>query len=280
MTDGFPASAARKLAAKYPTPPSMNYLANCSNGVAGRKRSRNDMADDHEADGGRAAAEPLKPKVEPILGPGMTLVYPDEPQLNISPESQSGTWMEERATTEIKVAAPQRPRIIARKSQRMCSIDVSGTTSPVTGYSEIDPIVLRLGIGWKRIPDIQAAAIAGQQNFIKNQFEFNDPRILLQHEGLGIFVVRTKPASAEGYWDQWWLFTDDLKSCRFLCHDENDLFRRLNNKRQDERGNWRPDILVEGPVIRARDAAAEKVEAVVSDVPTAAPAAMDVDMQG
>jgi hypothetical protein len=277
MTDSSHYSPPKKFATRYPTPPSMNYLAKAPNGVAGRKRSRADIGEDFEDSPGGPVPAPPKPKAEPIFGPGMTLIYPEEPRLNISPESQTGTWAEERADTNVKVEAMQRPRVTARKSQRLSRNDVNATTTSPSPL-EIDPIVLRLGIGWKRIPDAHAPAVAGQQNFIKKQFSFNNPQILLQHEGLGIFIVRTKPSSAEGYWDQWWLFTNDLKSCRFLCHDENDLFRRLSNKRQDDRGNWQPDILVEGPVVRAKDVA-DSAEAVASAVPRPV-AVEDVEMQG
>jgi len=184
------------------------------------------------------------------MGPGMTL-YSEDQTLNISPESQSGTWMEEveaaNQDPQSSAAGAARPRMVARKSQRRLS------NGPRDYHEEIDPIVLQLGIGWKRPAASQSSAVAGSETFIRNQFSLNDPRILLHHEGLGIYVVRTEPARAKGYWYQWWLFRDDLKSCRFLCNDDNDIFRRLNNKREDERGNWIPDILVEGPEVFARD---------------------------
>ena len=283
MTDSYPVSSTKRFTAKYPVPPSINYLATCSHSIAGRKRSRAD--EDHDGD---ALASPVsapvpalsKPRPEPILGPGMTLIYPDEPQPAISPESQSGTWIEDRAAPVVKIEPVRRPIITARKSQRLLSVNDPGSISSAAADVEIDPIVMRLGIGWKRIPQDHAST-AGQASCIKDQFSFGDPQILLQHEGLGILVVRTKPASAQGYWDQWWLFTDDLKSCRFLCHEESDLFRRLSNKRQDERGNWQPDILVEGPVVRAKHIVVEAAQPVASNIPPPASApAVDVEMQG
>jgi hypothetical protein len=240
----------KKFVSKYPPPPSLNYLSRSSDGIAGRKRSRGDIGDDNdgelEASSRPIAIEPINTQTEPIYGPGMTLIYPDEPSLNISPESQSGTWMEEKADEPI-VDASTRPRIIARKSR--CRIDT--TSANGANHDEIDPIVIQLGLGWKRLTENQNAAIAGSETFIKNQYDISEPRILLHSEGLGIYVVRTEPP--HGYWSQWWLFREDLKSCRFLCNDENDLFRRLNNKRRDERGNWIPDILTGGPEVFAKD---------------------------
>ena len=232
---------------KHPTPPSMNYIANSSTGTAGRKRSRADIDDDNEDE---ATSTTTKSRVEPIMGPGMTLIYPDEPQLNIAAESQSGTWMEEKADSA--AAAVSRPRIISRKSQRL-NHDSDPAASSGSQSFEIDPVVLRLGIGWKRLSEHQAAAIAGQEAYIRNQYPFQEPRILLQHEGLGIYIVRIKSENAQGHWYDWWIFKDDLKSCSFLCNDETELFHRLSNKIQDERGNWLPDILTVGSVVYAKD---------------------------
>jgi hypothetical protein len=247
---------------KYPTPPSMNYIANSSS-TAGRKRSRADIGDEHDEEHAASVTiEPSKPKAEPIMGPGMTLIYPDDPQLNIAAESQSGTWMEEKADATPSPVHPERPRIIARKSMRLNENDPTSNSASQT--LEIDPVILKLGIGWKRVSEHQAAAVAGEETYIRKQYSFREPNILLQHEGLGIYIVRTKPDDAHSCWDNWWLFKDDLKSCRFLCNDEAELFRRLSNKVQDERGNWFPDILVVGPVVHAKDVSdsLQQVEAV------------------
>jgi len=251
---GSNSSSAKKFAPKFPTPPSMNYLAQSSNGVAGRKRSRADIGDEHELELQASAGpvQPPKPKVEPILGPGMTLIYPDEPTLNISPESQSGTWMEEKAENEVIIDEPtvERPKLAARKSQRRIS-DIEAASDA----NALDPIVLRLGIGWKRMSENQAASVAGQETYIKKQYPYvQQPKILLLHEGLGIFVVRSATIDLRGLQHQWWLFTEDLNSCRLLCNDsEEEVFRRLSNKKQDERGNWIPDILADGQIIHAKD---------------------------
>jgi hypothetical protein len=242
-------SPPRKSPPKYPIPPSLNYLAKSSNGMAGRKRSRADIGDDHEDDfqGSAGPVQPLKPKVEPIMGPGMTLIYPDEPALNIAAESQTGTWKEEKAETSSAETAVARPRIAARKSQRR-SVDT--TTDAASG--EQDPIVLRLGVGWKRTPDSQAS---GSETYIKNQYPYvKQPKVLLQHEGLGVLVARSEPIDLRGLLHQWWIFTEDLNQCRLLCNsDEEEVFRRLSNKRQDERGNWIPDILADGQIISGKD---------------------------
>lgn len=232
---------------KYPQPPSINYLARVSNGVAGRKRSR-DGEDDHAGEL-EATSKPIAmpPKPEPVLGPGMTLVYPAEPQLNISAESQSGTWMEEYNTD----SPTARPRLVARKSR--CMAEDLPAVQSIESPAGIDPILRELGIGWRQLTDTQQSAIAGSETYIRNQYDLNSPKIVLQHEGLGIYVVKSEPLSAQGYWSQWWLFQENLKSCRFLCNDDSQLFARLSNKRLDERGHWVPDIKYEGPEVYAKD---------------------------
>lgn len=278
----------KRFIPKYPPPPSLNYLAQSSNAVAGRKRSRTDIGEEEDdlaaSDSIDGSSEPMfpdaakpKPKPEPILGPGMTLIYPDEPSLNISPESQSGTWLEDMADADTVTtnssnggcgqhsprSSPARPRPVARKSQRLLDENDAGVSmhqgansnsnpSSSSGAEEIDPIVLHLGVGWKRLDGAdRTGAIAGNETYIKKQFPLDDPRIMLSHEGWGIFVVR-----ADARCGQWWLFKDDLRTCRFLTNDESDLFRRLSNKLFDpQRGIWHPDILAEGPELMAKDVA-------------------------
>lgn len=250
-------SPTRKFAPKLPTPPpSINYLAQSDHTVCGRKRSRADIGDDHEAELEALAGpvQPPNPKVEPRYGPGMTLIY-DEPELNISPESQSGTWMEEKADTDAASTAAaivDRPRLPARKLSRKVNL-LDGLENTAT--SGIDPIVMRLGIGWKRMSEAQSASVAGDEAFIRNQYPYvQSPKVLLHHEGLGIYVVRSDPIDCRGTTHQWWLFKEDLKSCRLLCNaNEDDVLRRLANKIQDERGNWVPNILADGQVIHAKD---------------------------
>jgi hypothetical protein len=239
-------------------PPSLNYLAQSDHSICGRKRSRADIGDDHEAEleALSSPVQPSTPKAEPRYGPGMTLIY-DEAELNISAESQSGTWMEETADTQAAAtvaALADRPRLPARKSSRKIAGLVDENLQS-TISADIDPIVMRLGIGWKRTNEVTAGAVAGNEAFIRNQYPYvQAPKILLEHEGMGIFVVRSSPIDHHGTTHQWWLFKEDLKSCRLLCNsNEDEVLRRLAKKVQDERGNWIPDILADGQIIHAKD---------------------------
>lgn len=248
-------SQLRKLATKFPNPPS-THLSQTFNGNVGRKRSRCDLGDDDEPDSSGPVQAP-KSRASPILGPGMTLIYPDEPPLNIAAESQSGTWLEQETNAEVVAASAaaslvDRPRLPARKSSRRISVDESlESTIP----SQLDPIVLRLGIGWQRFDHEQAPSVAGEETYIKNQYPYiTSPKIVLHHEGLAIYVVRSAAIDLRGLLNQWWLMTEDLRSCKLLCNsNEDDVLRRLANKKQDDRGNWIPDILADGQIIHAKD---------------------------
>ena len=209
---------------KYPTPPSMNYLAAVSNATAGKKRSITDVDDPEEnAPVGTIViqAPPPKPRGEPIYGPGMTLIYPDDPAFNcISAESQSGTWCEEKQEKkkEEEEARPVRPIAVSRKSQRLdrsaditvpslneqaarCIIDDNGNT--------IDTLITSLGIGWKNImsnPTLRDAARA-YARVIENHFDLTDVVVMLEKESLSAYLVRAKQCGVQGYW----LFSDSLQ---------------------------------------------------------------------
>ncbi|KAF2475428.1 uncharacterized protein BDR25DRAFT_301099 [Lindgomyces ingoldianus] len=209
---------------KYPTPPSLNYLAAVSNATAGRKRSITDVDDPEEnsPDGSVTTQLPPKPKPEPIYGPGMTLIYPGEPGWSICAESQTGTWCEEKYETEEK-APPVRPIAVSRKSQRMDSatevnipslndmaaegiIDENGNT--------INTLITSLGVGWKNImtnPNLLEASRA-YSRVIENHFDLTEAIVMLEKESLSAYFVRAKQHGVQGYW----LFSDSLQWCQLV----------------------------------------------------------------
>lgn len=205
---------------KYPTPPSMNYLAAVSNSTAGRKRSITDVDDPEEnAPVGTIVvqAPPPKPRGEPIYGPGMTLIYPDEPAFSIAAESQTGTWCEENQEKKEK-APPVRPIAVSRKSQRLDSV-VNVTVPSLNEQAAqniidengntIDSLITSLGIGWKNImtnPTLRDAARA-YARVIENHFDLTDVAVMLEKESLSAYLVRAKQCGVQGYW----LFSDSLQ---------------------------------------------------------------------
>lgn len=210
---------------KYPTPPSLNYLAAVSNATAGRKRSIADVDDPEENQPGGTivTSAPAKPKAEPIYGPGMTLIYPDEPGFSIAAESQTGTWCEEKNETEEKAPAV-RPIAVSRKSQRMDSatnitipslndMDAQSTANLIDDNGNtIDMLIASLGVGWKNVmtnPGLRDAARA-YSRVIENHFDLSDALVMLEKESLQAYLVRAKQHGVQGYW----LFSDSLQWCQ------------------------------------------------------------------
>jgi hypothetical protein len=216
-------SAMGNFRPKYPTPPSLNYLAAVSNATAGRKRSIADVDDPEENQPTGSIVAPAKPKSEPVYGPGMTLIYPDEPGSSIAAESQTGTWREEKIESEEKTA---RPIAVSRKSQRMSPsasvsipslndmdaqstehfIDDNGTT--------VNTLIASLGVGWKNVvsnPNLRDASRA-YSRVIERHFDFTDVVVLLEKESLSAYLVRAKQHGVQGYW----LFSDSLQWCQLV----------------------------------------------------------------
>ena len=212
---------------KYPTPPSLNYLAAVSNATAGRKRSIADVDDpeENQPGGSIAVQAPVKPKAEPIYGPGMTLIYPDEPGFSIAAESQTGTWCELKNETEEKTQAA-RPIAVSRKSQRMDSatgiiipslndMNVQKTESVIDDNGNtIETLIASLGVGWKNVmtnPVLRDAARA-YSRVIENHFDLSDALVMLEKESLSAYLVRAKQHGVQGYW----LFSDSLQWCQLV----------------------------------------------------------------
>jgi hypothetical protein len=220
-------SAMGNIRPKYPTPPSLNYLAAVSNSSAGRKRSITDVDDPEENRpvGSIVTQSPTKPKQEPVYGPGMTLIYPGEPGFNIAAESQSGTWVEEKNEKEEQREAV-RPIAVSRKSVRMsptANIEIPSFNDMDAQTSEgiiddngttVDTFITSLGVGWKNVmtnTNLRDAARA-YSRVIERHFDFTDAIVMLEKESLSAYLVRAKQHGVQGYW----LFADSLQWCQLV----------------------------------------------------------------
>jgi hypothetical protein len=220
-------SAMGNLRPKYPTPPSLNYLAAVSNSSAGRKRSIADVDDpeENQPSGAIVTQLPAKPRAEPVYGPGMTLIYPGDPAYSIAAESQSGTWYEERMEKEEK-AEPVRPIASSRKSARMspsASVAIPALNDMDTQTTEgivddngntVDTLIRSLGVGWKNImtnSNLRDAARA-YARVIERHFDLTDALVMLEKESLSAYLVRAKQNGVEAYW----LFSDSLQWCQLV----------------------------------------------------------------
>ncbi|KAJ4373038.1 hypothetical protein N0V83_003329 [Neocucurbitaria cava] len=230
-------SAMGNFRPKYPTPPSLNYLAAVSNATAGRKRSIADVDDPEENQpvGSIVTPLPVKSKPEPVYGPGMTLIYPDEPGFCLAAESQSGTWCEEKNEKDEK-AQPVRPIAVSRKSVRMSpsanvtipslnDMDASKTEGVIDDNGNtINTLISSLGVGWKNVmtnPNLRDAARA-YSRVIERHFDLTDALVMLEKESLSAYLVRAKQHGVQGYW----LFSDSLQWCQLVGWS---LERTVNN---------------------------------------------------
>lgn len=248
-------SAMGNFRPKYPTPPSLNYLAAVSNATAGRKRSITDVDDPEENQpvGSIVTQLPAKPKPEPVYGPGMTLIYPgDQEGFCLAAESQSGTWCEERNEREEK-AQPVRPIAVSRKSARISpsanvtipslnDMDTSKTEGVIDeNGNTINTLIASLGVGWKNVmtnPNLRDAARA-YSRVIERHFDLTDALVMLEKESLSAYLVRAKQHGVQGYW----LFSDSLQWCQLVGWS---LERTVNNLMSG------PTPRVEGERINAR----------------------------
>lgn len=215
--------------------------------LAGRKRSRGDIHvddDDEEAfeDGAIATPmdeEPPKPRGKPVYGPGMTLIYPEDPGYAAAAESQSGTWVEEQTQRRpFQLSHAKRPSISSRKSIRK-NASISGpddlaqlvlpaqmreaTTEPL-----IDEATRVLGISWTRMDSSEALRIgqAAYGKWIQNHYP-----------GLRNVIVWFENSAIPGYLvaahnvysglQEYYIFSTDLKEARLVTSEPSQLVPRL-----------------------------------------------------
>jgi hypothetical protein len=223
----------------FPTSQKPQYICQSQTATpssAGRKRTREDAADNLE-DYFAAAPAPVQDNEDGwVYGEGMTLIRPNG--FIIDASSQTGTWAEEKVASRQPVvsSSPERPILRNHKSQRL---DMTSTpaiseqaiggnahtaTSSPTRSSQgptVDDFTIYLGIGWSRLSDdehIQAAA-RGWAKYIENHFPVSEPQIRLQSRGLASYLVETR----EG----WYLFGEDLKQGRLVSRSLEQAFEHL-----------------------------------------------------
>jgi hypothetical protein len=221
--------------------PSAFSLPQTPSSTAGRKRSRDEAADNLQED---CFSPPVQVSEEDWeYGEGMTLIKPNG--FIIDASSQTGTWAEEKAEisqfqAQIPPAIQDRPMLRSYKSQRLdltatpviaeeISLNngtVIASSPPKTvsnGMEEptIDAFTIYLGIGWSRMSDgedIQAAA-RGWAKFIENHYPISDVHIRLQSKGLASYLIEAR----EG----WFLFGEDLKEGRLVSTSLERTFENL-----------------------------------------------------
>jgi hypothetical protein len=208
--------------------------------VAGRKRSRGDE-DDIELDGSLptpASESGNVPRGEPVMGPGMTFIYPGDPSYPMSAETQSGTWVDENMARPFAVQEMRRPSMASRKSQRMNATGAGAdnlaqlvlppnmreaTTEPL-----VDEVTRKLGISWTRMDTSEVRQInqAAYAKFIANHYSsLKDVKVWFENAALPGYLVQA--ANVYTGATEFYLFSNDLTEARLVTRDADQLIPRL-----------------------------------------------------
>jgi hypothetical protein len=208
--------------------------------VAGRKRSRGDE-DEIELDGSLPTPASESGNIlrsEPVMGPGMALVYPGDPSYPMAAETQSGTWVDEKMARPFAVQELRRPSMTSRKSQRM---DASGAGSDnlaqlvlppdmrsATTEPLIDEVTRKLGISWARMDSSEARQInqAAYAKFIANHYSsLKNVKVWFENAALPGYLVQA--ANVYSGVTEFYLFSNDLTEARLVTRDADQLIPRL-----------------------------------------------------
>lgn len=228
------------LAANPFAPTPNASIPNTPGSVAGRKRSRGDE-DEIELDGSLptpASESGNAPRGEPIMGPGMTFIYPGDPSYPMSAETQTGTWADEKMARPFAVDQLRRPSVASRKSQRMDATGAGAdnlaqlvlppnmreaTTEPL-----IDEVTRKLGISWTRMDVSEARQInqAAYAKFIANHYSsLKDVKVWFENAALPGYLVQA--ANVYSGETEFYLFSNDLTEARLVTRDTDQLIPRL-----------------------------------------------------
>ena len=215
--------------------------------LAGRKRSHGDIhhpEEDTEQPEDGSVDVPIdqpapKPRGEPIYGPGMTLVYPEDPAYQSVAESQSGTWVEESSERKpFQLTHLKRPSVASRKSQRVDSTasgpdDLAQLVLPpnmreVTAEPLIDETTRALGISWIRMDATEALQInqAAYSRWIQHHYpSLQEVAIWFENTSLPGYLVAAR--NAYNGLQEFYIFANDLTEARLVTNEPSQLIPRL-----------------------------------------------------
>lgn len=215
--------------------------------LAGRKRSRGDISqaeeeDEEEVPEDGSVVTPIrqeitKPRGKPVYGPGMTILYPEDPGYAACAESQSGTWVEQQAEQR-PLAHTKRPSVTSRKSQRMDSKaigpdDLAQLVLPpsireVTNEPLVDEATRRLGISFCRMDSTEARQInqKAYSKWIQNHYSgLVDVAVWFENSSIPGYIVAA--LNAHNGQHEYLVFSDDLTEARRITTDPSQLIPRL-----------------------------------------------------
>ncbi|KAG8628718.1 hypothetical protein KVT40_002583 [Elsinoe batatas] len=211
--------------------------------IAGRKRSRGDIysPEDEHVDGSIVAeqvAPPPAPRGEPMYGPGMTLIYPNDLSGHYSADAstQSGTWVEEKA--DQGTVPTFRPIMATRKSQRLDSTasrldDVAAILqlAPRAPGTEplIDEATRMLGISWVRMDASETSQIS--QRAYTRWIDRHYPHLTnveVWFENSAIPGYLGKATNTTNGLEEYYLWSLDLHQAILVTRNPSDLIVKLS----------------------------------------------------
>ncbi|KAK8217563.1 hypothetical protein M8818_001321 [Zalaria obscura] len=223
----------------------MSSLPPTPGSIAGRKRTRGDEhspEEDNAEDGSISGppSSPPKSRGEPIYGPGMTLIYPNDPgYYTMDAGSQSGTWVEERPPT--LSSSPTRPIAVSRKSQRLDSRapgldDIARATqqfAPSRDASVPDPLIDEatrlLGISWVRMDGSEASRISQRAytRWIQRHYPvLTHVELWFENNAIpGYLVCATNTNTGI---KEYWLLSNDLHQAVLVTRNPEELVAKLS----------------------------------------------------
>ncbi|KAK4626266.1 hypothetical protein CLAFUW4_05039 [Fulvia fulva] len=216
--------------------------------LAGRKRSRGDIytedgdGEDERLDGSTATPieeDLVKPRGKPVYGPGMTVLYPEDPGYAMAAASQSGTWVEEGAERRpFQLAHAKRPSVTSRKSQRVDSKaagpdDLAQLVLPASMREAcaeplIDEATRVLGISWARMDSTEALQInkRAYSKWIQNHYPcLKNVDVWFESSSIPGYLVHG--LNAYNGQHEYYIFSHDLTEARLVTNEPSQLLPRL-----------------------------------------------------
>lgn len=215
--------------------------------LAGRKRSRGDIhAPEEEEEGlGDGSVEmsiaeaAVKPRDQPIYGPGMTVIYPEDLGYAAAAASQTGTSNGENAQrNQFKLTHTKRPSISARKSARVGTISSAPDNlaqlvlPPQMREATVEPLIDEatrvLGISWTRMDSSEALQIsqAAYAKWIQNHYPgLKDVVIWFENKAIPGYLVAAQNVYSSR--QEYYIFSDDLTEARLVTTEPAQLVPRL-----------------------------------------------------
>lgn len=233
---------------------SSNSLRSLRPSMSGRKRSRDDFSDAmSESDYNSTSPFPsvaATPAGEPTLGPGMSLIYPNDTSSSRQGASTAaGIWTEElieqfrsQSVGDYSNGPKRLSLSDSRKSMRLGP--EASTMEDVVAYANIpgaaradeptvDSATLALGVSWSTLPatPTMSAAARGWARYIEEYYPLQSARVIWHYRAGPAYLVSASTCTARGRPGVagYYLFDDNLTEGKLVAKS---FEKTLDNLRQ------------------------------------------------